>query len=174
MATLFARLLGEKFDRLPARVRALHAREATRTYAGRADVHRGEGILSRWMAAATRLPAPGDDQALRVTIEISASGERWTRRFADHAMPSRLWDADGLLCEHLGLATFAFRLDVEDDQLIWRVERVRALGIPLPARLFGGVVAREFDCDGRYGFDVRAELPLVGLLVHYRGWLDIE
>ncbi len=88
-------------------------------------------------------------------------------------MPSRLWDADGLLRERLGLATFDFRLDVLDGELIWRVERVRALGIPLPARFFRGVVAREFEQDGRYRFDVRAELPMLGLLVHYRGWLDV-
>ena len=174
MATLFARLLGDKFDRLPPRVRALHTRETTYTYAGRADVDRGKNMLSRLMGAATRLPTQKTDQELHVTIEPSASDERWTRRFANHAMPSRLWDADGLLCERLGLVTFGFRLDVEDGELTWRVERVRSLGIPLPARLFRGVIAREFERDGRYWFDVRAELPLAGLLVHYRGWLDVE
>jgi len=174
MTTLFARLLGDKFDRLPPRVRALHARETAHVYAGRADVDRGANVMARLMGAATRLPTRKSDQELRVTIEPSADGERWTRKFADHAMPSRLWDAGGLLCERLGLVTFGFRLDVEDGELTWRVERVRSLGIPLPARLFNGVVAREFDRDGRYGFEVRAELPLVGLLVHYRGWLDVE
>lgn len=101
-------------------------------------------------------------------------GERWTRMFADHAMPSQLWDANGLLREKLGLTTFGFRLDVHDGELTWRVERVSALGIRLPARMFRGVVARESERDGRYRFDVRAELPIVGLLVHYRGWLDVE
>jgi len=174
MATLFARLLGNDFDRLPPRVRALHARETTHTYAGRADVDRGSNILAKLMAAATRLPSRKADQELHVTIEPTASDERWTRRFTDHVMPSRLWDARGLLCERLGLATFGFRLDVRDGELTWRVERVRALGIPLPARWFRGVIAREFERDGRYWFDVRAELPLIGLLVHYRGWLDVE
>ena len=174
MATLFARLLGDRFDRLPPRVRALHARETTHTYAGRADVDRGSGVLARLMGAATRLPARKSDQELGVTIEPTPTAERWIRTFADHAMPSRLWDARGLLCERLGLATFGFRLDVHDGELTWRVERVHALGIPLPASLFRGVVAREFEREGRYRFDVRAELPIVGLLVHYRGWLDVE
>jgi len=174
MATLFARLLADKFDLLPPRVRALHARETTHTYAGRADVERSAGLLARLMGAATRLPARKADQALHVTIEPTAHDERWTRKFADHAMPSRLWDAGGLLRERLGLATFGFRLDVENGKLTWRVASVHALGIALPARLFQGVLAREFEQDGRYRFDVRAELPLVGLLVHYRGWLDVD
>jgi hypothetical protein len=58
--------------------------------------------------------------------------------------------------------------------LLWRIRRVSSLGIPLSAKWFDGVVAREFEEDGRYRFDVRAALPFVGLLVHYRGWLDVD
>jgi len=52
--------------------------------------------------------------------------------------------------------------------------RVRVLGIPLPAAWFAGVHAREYERDGRYRFDVVATLPLIGLLVHYHGWLEFE
>lgn len=57
--------------------------------------------------------------------------------------------------------------------LSWHLVRVRALGLPLPVSWFAGVTAREFELDGRYCFDVHAALPGVGLLVHYRGWLDV-
>ena len=88
-------------------------------------------------------------------------------------MRSTLWADDGLLCERLGLVEFGFRLEAADGVLVWRVARVRALGVPLPVRCFEGVGAREFETDGRYRYDVAARLPLVGLLVHYRGWLDV-
>ena len=32
-------------------------------------------------------------------------------------------------------------------------------------------MAREYEADGRFHFDVPITLPLVGLLIHYRGWL---
>lgn len=57
--------------------------------------------------------------------------------------------------------------------LSWRLVRVHALGLPLPVGWFAGVGAREFERDGRYCFDVHAALPGIGLLVHYRGWLEI-
>ncbi|MEH6416380.1 DUF4166 domain-containing protein [Pseudomonas sp. CGJS7] len=60
-----------------------------------------------------------------------------------------------------------------DPGLAWRLMRVRALGLPLPRSWFSGVRAREFEREGRYHFDVVAQLPLVGLLVRYRGWLDV-
>ena len=72
-----------------------------------------------------------------------------------------------------GLVRFGFRLRVRDGGIEWTVERVRALGVPLPARWFSGVRARESAQGERYAFDVQAALPVIGPLVHYRGWLDV-
>jgi hypothetical protein len=173
---LFAQLLGEAFERLPAVVANLHLRPGTTRYRGEVDVVRGTHPLARLCAWATRLP-PSGHGPIQVEIVSDGGRERWTRFVAGHAMRSRLWAADGLLWECLGLATFAFRLSVEHGEMLWRVERFRTLGIvPLPVRWFSGVQARESvqsTADGdRYHFDVRAALPLIGLLVHYRGWLD--
>lgn len=174
---LYRQLLAARFDALPATVRALHERGGAHRYHGKVEVERGRGLLSRLCAWSTRLPRAGKG-AIRVDIHGSHDRERWSRHFAGRAMRSRLWVRDGLLCERLGLVTFAFRLDVEllatGRAIVWRVARVRALGVPLPLRWFDGVTAREYERDGRYRFDVAARLPWVGLLVHYRGWLDVE
>lgn len=169
---MFLRVAGDGFADLPSSVRALHLRQGRQRYAGQVEVERGEGWLARLFAAATRLPPAGRGPLL-VEIDASVQGERWVRHIGGSRMPSRLWFRDGLLCERLGLARFGFRLDVEDAVLVWRVARVHALGIPLPLRWFGEVRACESEQDGRYRFDVRAALPGVGLLVHYRGWLDV-
>ncbi|HEV8695671.1 MAG TPA: DUF4166 domain-containing protein [Lysobacter sp.] len=170
---LFPQLLGVAFDALPTTVRALHTREGVQRYRGSVEVERGNGLLSRLCAWATRLPPAWQGP---ITVEIAAieACEHWTRIVACHAMRSRLWAGDGLLCERLGLVTFGFRLGMENKSIVWRVARVRALGIPLPAAWFGGVTACESERGGRYNFDVAARLPLAGLLVHYRGSLDVE
>ena len=169
---LFPALLGTAFDALPVRVRALHLREGVQQLAGEVEVERGAGWLSRVCAWATRLP-PAGSAPIAVEIVAAPGRERWTRRIAGHAMPSRLWARDGLLCERLGLVTFAFRLRVEAGAIVWRMARVQVLGMPLPLRWFEGVGARESEQDGRYRFDVAARLPLAGLLVRYRGWLHV-
>lgn len=170
--TLYQQLLGAQFDTLAPNLQALHARDGRHRYRGKVEVERGSGICSRLCAAATRLPRTGRGP-IKVEIVASAGQERWTRVFAHHALTSRLWSRDGLLCERLGLATFGFRLHIEGGAIVWRVERVRVLGVPLPARWFARVHAREYDSKGRYHFDVAAALPRIGLLVHYRGWLDV-
>ena len=168
---LFQRVLGAEFESLPPAVRALHAASGHRRYRGQVEVVRGANPLARLFAWATRLPPAGRGE---VEVEIDASGaeEKWTRHIGGRAMPSRLWEQDGLLYEQLGPVRFGFRLAVEEGGIVWRVERITALGVGLPARWFGEVRARESELEGRYQFDVAAALPLVGLLVRYRGWLD--
>ncbi len=172
-APLFRRLLGDAIDRTPECMQRLHHRPGTAIYRGEVTVERGTTALARLCGWATALP-PAGVGPIEVEIVADARRERWTRRVGKHAMRSTLWDADGLLCERLGLVTFGFRVSVEDGEIVWRVVRVRALGVlPLPVSAFSGVEARESGADGRYRFDVRAALPFAGMLVHYRGWLDV-
>ncbi|MEO8804073.1 MAG: DUF4166 domain-containing protein [Rudaea sp.] len=175
MSALFVDLLGEaEFAKLPPRVQALHRATGTRSYRGEAQVVRGANWLARVCGVVTSQPPAAQNAPLRVEIATSAHGERWTREFAGHPMRSTMWARDGLLCERLGLVTFAFALSIEAGVLNWRIRRVWALGMPLPARWFAGVRACESQVDDRYHFDVVARLPLAGLLVHYRGWLDVD
>ena len=170
-APLFQRALGDAYASLPSCLRALHAGRGR--WRGEATVERGRGTLSRLCAWLTRLPPAGAHPVV-VDIVTEHGGERWTRRYgASHAMPSRLWIARGALHERLGPATLRYRMTVEAGTIVWRVIGIRILGVlPLPARWFAGVEARESGDTGRYRFDVRARLPGIGLLVHYRGWLE--
>lgn len=173
MTALFERLLGDAFTTLAPRVRKLHRDVGTRRYRGEVVVARGRHVLARLCAWATRLP-PAGTGPIEVEIAADASGERWSRHVGGHVMRSFLRERDGCLHERLGLVTFVFRLRAREGAIDWSVIGVRALGLPLPARWFNGVAAREGEDAGRYTFDVRAALPLAGLLVHYRGWLDVD
>ena len=171
---LFRYLLGpDAFDALPIPVQCLHLQQGDRTYRGEVEVWRGRSLLSRLCAWGTRLPSAGTGP---IAVEIMSSGlrERWTRHVGKHAMASRLWAGEEILCERLGLVTFGFRLETRDGGIDWHVENVRVLGVlPLPASCFSLVAAREWAEADRYHFDVSATLPLAGLLAHYRGWLNV-
>lgn len=171
--SLYARLLGDDFHALAPRLQLLHARPGMQRYRGEVEVIRGDHWLARLCSWATRLP-PGGQGEVEVEIEAIDGLEKWTRHIGGRAMPSRLWEQDGLLCEQLGLVRFGFRLSVEQAAISWRVARVNVLGLPLPARWFREVVALESESEGCYCFDVAAAMPVIGLLVHYRGWLHVE
>jgi len=169
--SLFARLLPASFDELPGIVQRVHDARVSKHLNGRCDVQRGKGLLAKCLAALASLPPSQVDAPLSVAIAVDAAGETWRRDFDGHRMQSRLWAHGALLAERLGPVTLLFSLHVEDAKLIWRVAGAHFLGAPLPASWFAGAGATEQVVDGRYRFDVRATLPLVGLLVHYNGWL---
>jgi hypothetical protein len=169
---VFRALVGDSFEALPPAVRAIHDSSGERTFTGRCDVYRGASLASRVIAAALRLPRAGRDVPLRVTIRRHPPYETWTRDFAGRRLRSVLRARRGLLEERMGATTFTFALRVHDRGIRWELMGVRALGFSLPLAWFRGVRAGEGVEEGRYRFDVRAELPVAGLLVHYHGLLD--
>lgn len=172
MLPLYHRLLGERFETLPQRVRELHDVGKTEAWTGRADVERGRPALSRLVATLFRLPPAGRDQALEVTFLPDGGTELWTRRFGDAVFRSLQYERGGLLRERVGPSTFVFALDASMDGLALRLKGVRLLGVPLPGFMAPKVRTFESERDGRYRFEVEACLPLLGRIVRYEGWLE--
>src|SRR5262249_43294731 len=64
--TLYRRLLGEAYDRMPAPLRALHDLRTEMAVEGSATVTRGPGVLARLAAALVGFPHAGEEVAVRV------------------------------------------------------------------------------------------------------------
>jgi hypothetical protein len=172
MSTLYQQILGAGFSRLPETLRKMHGLQGQASYVGRADIQRGNGLLSRLCAAVAGLPPAMRDAPTRVDFISDQQGETWSRNFGGSRMISRLDCRDGLLREQLGPLQFHFALLAADGEIHWQVHSVKLLGLPLPARFFDGVQCREREARGRYEFRVQASLPWIGLLVRYEGWLE--
>jgi Domain of unknown function (DUF4166) len=171
LASLFRRLAGASYESLPAPVLAMHEGAFPRRFTGRSSVERGSGVLARALGAISSLPPAAESIPVSIVITEARDGERWARDFDGYPLVSRMGSEGNLLTERVGSTTFYFELAVADAALVWRLVRVRMLGLRLPASWFR-VRPRESADAGRYRFDVRVEFPLVGLLVHYRGTLD--
>ena len=65
---------------------------------------------------------------------------------------------------------FYFDLHKLDGGLNMRMTRWSVLGVPLPLAWAPRSPAREWEEGGRFHFDV-LDLPLIGRVIHYRGWL---
>jgi hypothetical protein len=171
---LYRRLLGERYDALPARVAELHDVSSVSVWRGRADVERGRSLAARMVATLFGLPPAGLDQALEVTFTPDGGTELWTRRFGDAVFRSVQYERRGLLRERVGPSTFVFALVTSPEGMALQLEGVRFLGVPLPRLLAPAVATFESERDGRYHFEVEASLPLLGRIVRYEGWLERE
>ena len=172
--SLFQRLLGSSFETLPAPIRRLHDTRKHKVFAGNCRIERGSHWLVPLFALAMSLPKAGDDVPVEISIQSAGGEETWARNFAGQPMRSALSERNGQLEERLGPMCFRFALRVENQATVWTLEGVKLLGLlPLPLAWFKGMGARESAQSGRYHFDVSAALPVVGRLIHYRGWLSV-
>jgi hypothetical protein len=168
---LYQRVMGERFDALPPAVKAMHRVFRDGSAVGRAEVLRGKGLLSRLVAATTGFPEAGEHD-LHVSFAERDGVERWTRAFSGRGFSSRLSARRGRLEERFGPFSFAFELRSDAGGLEMRIASWRIGPLPLPLALAPRSDAREYEEEGRFHFDVPIALPLVGLVVHYRGWLE--
>ena len=170
--TLFQQALGAAYYSLAPSVRRLHGIRGQLRYKGVASIERGSGPLARLCARIAGLPDAASDAPTTVDFIADARGETWRRDFGGRRMASALTYRDGLLCERLGPLQFRYFLHAREGALWWQVAGVTLSGfLPLPARLFDGVRCREREFEGRYEFLVEAQLPLVGRIIRYEGWL---
>jgi hypothetical protein len=108
-------------------------------------------------------------------LDASPTREIWTRRFPSRTMRSRLDTAgDGHLHERLGLATLSFCLATDEGSLSMQLQSIRVLGLPWPRRWFPEVWALECGDKGRFCFDVGARMRVLGALVAYSGYLELD
>jgi len=173
---LYRTILGDAWHALPQAVRDLHGSVATSTVVGRATVARGGGALARVVAMLFGFPPAAEDVELKVTFKRANGVETWERQFGSHRLASVQFAGrgryEGLLCERFGPFTFGLALVVRDRRLELVVRRWSVLGVPLPRGLAPRGDAFETDAQRRFELSVAIDVPLVGNVVRYSGWLE--
>jgi len=172
---LYRRLLDNAYAQLPPPIQAMHDLTDTLVAEGIATIERGRGVVARVIAAVMGFPPPGNDVPIKVQFTLRDGREIWRRDFADHRFVSTQEEGRGrferLLCERFGASAFGIALLRESGRLRLVIPRWSVFGIPLPRTLapFGNVY--ESAEDGRFHFHVEINMPLIGPIAGYRGWL---
>lgn len=168
---LYQRVMGRAFHDLSEPVRAMHEVFGDGGAEGEAVVSRGNSTASRLVAGVFGFPPTGN-HPLHVSFEEANGTERWVRDFSGQCFSSRLSEEKGRLVERFGALRFAFDLLPHDNGLSMTMRGWSLLGIRLPLFLAPRSTAYEWAEGDRFHFDVSIALPLIGLIVHYRGWLQ--
>ncbi len=171
--TLYRDLFGERFEALPAEIKAMHG--AARKAAGRGDIQRGRSVLAQLLCALSGAPHSGRDVPVEVRFDPLPGGECWTRDFDGETFRTRLMlKQDGAapaLTEHFGPFAFHLRMRAHDEGVNLVPEGVKLFGAPLPRFLCPEAGGYERVREGRFCFEVFVRFPLAGEIVRYEGWL---
>jgi len=172
---VFRTVLGDAWQQLPAAIRALHESNGIGRFSGRASVMRGKSLVAKLIGRVIGFPPDGGDVPVNVTMNSTTDSEYWTRDFAGHEFSSVMTPGDGrfshLVCERFGPVTFAMALVLDNGRLNYVQRGWTFLGMPMPRFLGPRGKTCEFVEDGKFHFHVEIELPLIGHIVTYDGWL---
>lgn len=172
-ASLYETLLGARYAQLAPEVQRFHRLVGPVALHGEVETEPPTSRAARWLAWCIRTPRTPSRGPMRFVLEASPSEETWTRHFPRHTMRSTLSLRDGRLTEALGLTRLFFTMEAAEGMLRMRLEGLRFLGIPCPAWLRPAVLAEERGHGDRLHFNVRASVPLLGVVAAYRGYLDL-
>jgi hypothetical protein len=174
---LYRRMLGTAYNALPSDVRRMHDFDRGRRAEGRATVDRGDGWMAHRIAAAFSFPPAGDDIPVMVDFRRDGDREMWQRQFGEQTFSSIQEEGRGrfdrLLCERFGPCSFALALVVRDARLCLVIRRWSLFGVPMPLLLAPACEAYECEEEGRFRFFVELRHRFLGLIVRYRGWLEV-
>ena len=170
---LFKSYLGDRFNDLPEAVQRLHMVQGNQKWRGSSDVMRGAGVFSYVIASIFGFPPAGKAVEIRVDIDATPNRERWIRRFGKRSFHSRLrLDDQNRLYEKFGATEVEMTLELRDGRLYFIPIGWRLCGLPMPQFLLPKGNSFEFEKNGKFHFDVKMELPIFGLIVGYKGWLE--
>lgn len=172
---LYRQILGSEFAALDEPVRRFHSLQGRHRLSGRCTVNGAEHALGRFICAMLGLPRQVSDGEFQFDLEADPIGEIWIRHFPTRTMRSRLGRrGTNRLRERLGPASLTFTLETNKGSLSMHLQSIRVLGLPWPRRWFPEVWAFERGDRGRFCFDVGARMRVLGSLVAYSGYLELD
>lgn len=174
---LFRRVLGDDFALMPKVTQRLHRGAPAILGKGEADIDPPDTFAGKLICVLFRFPKPGKAQPVEVLVEQCGDGERWLRRYPGREMLSFMSIGGGetqTLEERFGYFSFLMKIKGHMDGLDMEMVSARLGSLPLPRFLVPDITATErTDQLGRHLFDVTVSLPLIGGIVHYKGWLAL-
>jgi len=172
--SLYRRVLGAKFDELPAVLKRFHDDAQGGRASGTVRVERGAGLLRGAAASLLGMPMAGETVPVRLRIVVQGDRERWIRHFGDQRVSSTQWAEGELLLEKRGPVSFSSALVVRGSRVVYEFRKAWFAGIPLSAWL-SPYVDGYVDA-GETGWRVAVHIfaPFLGEIVHYERWVQPE
>lgn len=167
---------GDSYDLLPTEIKAMHNVDNVLIAKGKADITRDVSPLAQAAAKLFGFPKEGNNVPVTVTFTRTEDGESLLRDFGGETFATSFydWPKPGHLVERFGPLWFLIEcvctmqgIDMYIRKIwLWKV-------IPLPMCIAPRIDATERVDNGQYRFDVDIRLPIIGRVIHYKGWLDI-
>jgi hypothetical protein len=168
--TLYQRLLGNDFYRLPPILQQFHSSQGG-CATGKVTVERHAGLLRHKAADLLHLPDACDDMALHLQVIPMENKERWIRHFNQQSLETLQWQEGEYLIEKAGPLQLAFKVAADEQGLTFRMHhKYRATRkVLFLSNFVMRVNAQAHGAEDHWKLEVNISTPLLGKIATYRG-----
>jgi hypothetical protein len=172
--SMYRAIMGhEAFDRLAAPIQQFHSFAGHHEFDGMVEVHAPSSPMAKLLAMLLGSPSQAAQGVIHFDLQAQPNTETWTRLFPGCTMRSTLTQSDHFIIERLGAATLFFTLIEVDGSLEMRLQKMYFLGIACPKWLRPTIIAKETAKDQQLHFQIEANVPMVGCVARYSGYIVI-
>ncbi|MFA0809810.1 DUF4166 domain-containing protein [Microbulbifer epialgicus] len=167
---IISRNMGDSYKKLSPIIREVH--NGKKVIEGVVRVERG-GLIANIICALFGFPKQNRECTLRVECHHLNDTILWVRNFDGLILSSQFSSNGDLLFEKMGPLRMYFYPVETDGSLGYRFVKTSIFGIPLPKLLSPKIVAKEYEVNGAYWFDVKVTMSAVGKVLAYSGEMEI-
>lgn len=167
--TLYQKILGKDYGKLPSVLQEFHARPDGGNAIGTLIVQRGKGLIRALLARLLQLPCAGDNIPLRLQVIVRKNQEQWIRYFGEQRLMTLQWNEHGYLVEKAGPLRLMFQLTADSTGMTFNIQKNKIGIFTVPSLLMMRVSARATATDTGWNINVVIELPWVGVITTYSG-----
>lgn len=167
--TLYQRVLGKDFSKLPTILQQFHSLPEGGCADGIIAVERGAGVLRHIAAQVLRLPSAGKKVPLRLQVIPEDGKEIWIRHFDGQSLKTIQWQDGSYLVEKAGPLQFVFQLAADEHGLTFHPHPNRIGGIQVPECISLRVSANARSLGNCWNIEVIITAPLLGTITTYKG-----
>lgn len=169
--TLYQKILGKDYGKLPSVLQEFHARPDGGNAIGTLMVQRGKGIVRALLARLLRLPRAGDNIPLRLQVIAGKNQEQWIRFFGEQQLITLQWNEQGYLVEKAGLLRLIFQLTADSTGMTFTIQKNKIGIFTIPSLCMMRVSARATATDTGWNINVAIGVPWFGVITTYSGMI---
>lgn len=167
--TLYQRVLGKDFSKLPPILQHFHSLPEGGCANGIISVKQGAGVLQHIAARVLRLPRAGKMIPLRLQVIPKDGKEIWIRHFDGQSLETLQWQSGSYLVEKAGPLQFVFHLTADEHGLTFHPYLSKIGDIQIPECISLRVSANARSLENCWDIRVVITAPLLGTITTYQG-----
>ncbi|CAA6804106.1 MAG: Unknown protein [uncultured Sulfurovum sp.] len=171
--TLYERILGDEFSKLPPLIQKMHIYEGSNLLKGVVEIERGKALIAKVLNFLMKLPKEQSNALLSLELKAKKEKELWRRTFGKDTFLSTQYQSGKQMVEQMGLLKMYFDVYVENERLYTVLDRTTFLGLSVSKAFQVHISSIVKEKNEKVEFAVKVRTFSSKVVINYNGVIEL-